>query len=151
VGELADQLTEDLKVAMRAKDTLALNTLRAVKSALKNAAIAKGGADVELDGGEAISIVRKQIKQRQDSVEQFTKAGRTELAEQEEAEIGILERYLPAALSEEELTAMVAAAISETGATARSDMGKVMKILQEQAAGRVDGRTLSQAVMQKLS
>ncbi|MFM1559947.1 MAG: GatB/YqeY domain-containing protein, partial [Roseibacillus sp.] len=128
-----------------------LNTLRAVKSALKNAAIEKGGADVELDGGEAISIVRKQIKQRQDSVEQFTKAGRTELAEQEEAEIGILERYLPAALSEEELTAMVAAAISETGATGRSDMGKVMKILQEQAAGRVDGRTLSQAVMQKLS
>ena len=136
---------------MRAKDTLALNTLRAVKSALKNAAIEKGGADVELDGGEAISIVRKQIKQRQDSVEQFTKAGRTELAEQEEAEIGILERYLPAALSEEELTTMVAAAISETGATGRSDMGKVMKILQEQAAGRVDGRTLSQAVMQKLS
>ena len=136
---------------MRAKDTLALNTLRAVKSALKNAAIEKGGADVELDGGEAISIVRKQIKQRQDSVEQFTKAGRTELAEQEEAEIGILERYLPAALSEEELTTMVAAAISETGATGRSDMGKVMKILQDQAAGRVDGRTLSQAVMQKLS
>ena len=136
---------------MRAKDTLALNTLRAVKSALKNSAIEKGGADVELDGGEAISIVRKQIKQRQDSVEQFTKAGRTELAEQEEAEIGILERYLPAALSEEELTAMVAAAISETGATGRSDMGKVMKILQDQAAGRVDGRTLSQAVMQKLS
>lgn len=136
---------------MRAKDTLALNTVRAVKSALKNASIEKGGADVELDGGEAISIVRKQIKQRQDSVEQFTKAGRTELAEQEEAEIGILERYLPAALSEEELTAMVAAAISETGATGRSDMGKVMKILQEQAAGRVDGRTLSQAVMQKLS
>lgn len=136
---------------MRAKDTLALNTLRAVKSALKNSAIEKGGADVELDGGEAISIVRKQIKQRQDSVEQFTKAGRTELAEQEEAEIGILEHYLPAALSEEELTTMVAAAISETGATGRSDMGKVMKILQEQAAGRVDGRTLSQAVMQKLS
>ncbi|MFP6882130.1 MAG: GatB/YqeY domain-containing protein [Roseibacillus sp.] len=151
MGELADQLTEDLKVAMRAKDTLALNTLRAVKSALKNSAIEKGGADVELDGGEAISIVRKQIKQRQDSVEQFTKAGRTELAEQEEAEIGILEHYLPAALSEEELTTMVAAAISETGATGRSDMGKVMKILQEQAAGRVDGRTLSQAVMQKLS
>ena len=151
MGELADQLTEDLKVAMRAKDTLALNTVRAVKSALKNASIEKGGADVELDRGEAISIVRKQIKQRQDSVEQFTKAGRTELAEQEEAEIGILERYLPAALSEEELTTMVAAAISETGATGRSDMGKVMKILQEQAAGRVDGRTLSQAVMQKLS
>ncbi len=130
MGELADQLAEDLKVAMRAKDTLALNTLRAVKSALKNSSIEKGGADVELDGGEAISIVRKQIKQRQDSVEQFTKAGRTELAEQEEAEIGILERYLPAALSEEELTTMVAAAISETGATGRSDMGKVMKILQ---------------------
>lgn len=151
VADIASQLTEDLKAAMRAKDTLALNTLRAVKSAIKNAAIEKGGADVELNESETVSLVRKQIKQRQDSFEQFTSAGRTDLADKEQAEIAILERYLPAALSEDEVKSMVAAAIAETGASSRAEMGVVMKILQEQAAGRVDGKTLSQAVMQGLS
>lgn len=150
MAKVTKQIDEDLKSAMRAKDTVALNTLRAVKSAIKNAAIEKGGADAELDESEAIAIVRKQIKQREDSVEQFQKAGRTELAEQEEAEIAILHRYLPAALSAEEVDAMVEKAIAETGATSRADMGKVMKILQAEAAGRVDGKTLSQAVMNKL-
>ena len=150
MGEIADQLGEDLKTAMRAKDTVALNTLRAVKSAIKNAAIEKGGAQSELDEGEAVSVIRKQIKQRQDSFEQFTDAGRTELAAREEAEIAILERYLPAALTAEEVAALVETAISESGAVGRADMGKVMKLLQERTAGRVDGKTLSQAVMQKL-
>ena len=136
---------------MRAKDTLALSTLRAVKSALKNAAIEQGGADTVLDETQTVSIIRKQIKQRQDSVEQFSKAGRSELAEKESAEIAILERYLPAALTPEEVSAMVQAAIAETGASSRAEMGKVMKIVQEQSAGRVDGKTLSQAVMQALS
>jgi hypothetical protein len=98
-----------------------------------------------------VSIIRKQIKQRQDSVEQFSKGGRSELAEKESAEIAILERYLPAALTPEEVSAMVQAAIAETGASSRAEMGKVMKIVQEQSAGRVDGKTLSQAVMQALS
>ena len=151
MATISDQLTEDLKTAMRAKDSVALTTLRAVKSAIKNAAIEKGGADAELDDGEAVNVIRKQIKQRQDSFEQFTKAGRAELAEKEQAEIAILERYLPAALSDEEVAAMVEAAIAETGASGRADMGKVMKILQAQAAGRVDGKTLSQAVMAKLA
>ncbi len=136
---------------MRAKDTLALSTLRAVKSALKNAAIEQGGADTVLDETQTVSIIRKQIKQRQDSVEQFSKGGRSELAEKESAEIAILERYLPAALTPEEVSAMVQAAIAETGASSRAEMGKVMKIVQEQSAGRVDGKTLSQAVMQALS
>jgi hypothetical protein len=151
VAALANQLNEDLKDAMRAKDTLALGTLRAVKSALKNAAIEQGGADTVLDETQTVSIIRKQIKQRQDSVEQFSKAGRSELADKESAEIAILERYLPAALSAEEVNAMVQAAIAETGASSRAEMGKVMKILQEKSAGRVDGKTLSQAVMQALS
>ena len=151
MAALANQLNEDLKDAMRAKDTLALNTLRAVKSALKNAAIEQGGADTVLDETQTVSIIRKQIKQRQDSVEQFSKAGRSELAEKESAEIAILERYLPAALTPEEVSAMVQAAIAETGASSRAEMGKVMKIVQEQSAGRVDGKTLSQAVMQALS
>lgn len=151
MAALANQLNEDLKDAMRAKDTLALGTLRAVKSALKNAAIELGGADTVLDETQTVSIIRKQIKQRQDSVEQFSKAGRSELADKESAEIAILERYLPAALSAEEVSAMVQAAIAETGASSRAEMGKVMKILQEKSAGRVDGKTLSQAVMQALS
>ena len=151
MAEIANTLTEDLKTAMRAKDSIALGTLRAVKSAIKNAAIEKGGADAELDEGEIVSLIRKQIKQRQDSHEQFTKAGRSELAEQESAEIAILERYLPSTLSPEEVENLVTAAIKEAAASSRADMGKVMKIVQERAAGRADGKTLSQAVMQKLS
>ena len=96
MADIATQLTEDLKSAMRAKDSTALSTLRAVKSAIKNAAIEKGGADAELDEGETVNIIRKQIKQRQESIEQFNKAGRGELASKEEAEIAILDRYLPA-------------------------------------------------------
>jgi uncharacterized protein YqeY len=151
VAHIADQLGEDLKTAMRAKDTLALNALRALKSAIKNSAIEKGGADAELDDSETVIVIRKQIKQRQDSVEQFTKAGRNELAAQKQSEIAILEAYLPAALASDELAALVATAISETGATSRADMGSVMKLVQSRAAGRVDGKTLSHAVMAALS
>ena len=151
MADIATQLTEHLKNAMRAKDPVALNTLRAVKSAIKNAAIEKGGADAELDEGAIVNIIRKQIKQRRESVEQFTQAGRTELADQEEAEIAILEHYLPAPLSPEEVDELVATAIEESGASSRSDMGKVMKILQERTAGRADGKSLSQAVMKQLS
>ncbi|MCH2062340.1 MAG: GatB/YqeY domain-containing protein [Roseibacillus sp.] len=151
MADIATQLTEHLKNAMRAKDPVALNTLRAVKSAIKNAAIEKGGADAELDESAIVNIIRKQIKQRRESVEQFTQAGRTELADQEEAEIAILEHYLPAPLSPEEVDELVATAIEESGASSRSDMGKVMKILQERTAGRADGKSLSQAVMKQLS
>ncbi|HJM63187.1 MAG: GatB/YqeY domain-containing protein [Roseibacillus sp.] len=151
MADIATQLTEDLKNAMRARNPVALNTLRAVKSAIKNAAIEKGGADGELDEGEIVNLIRKQIKQRRESVEQFTKAGRTELADQEESEITILEHYLPAPLSPEEVNELVTTAIEESGASSRADMGRVMKILQERTAGRADGRILSQAVMEKLS
>lgn len=136
---------------MKARDSTSLNTLRALKSAIKNAAIEKGGADAELDDSEAIAIVRKQVKQRQDSIAQFENAGRTELADNEKAEIAVLEAFLPAALSTEELSSLVTKVVAETGATSRADMGKVMKALQERTGGRADGKSLSQEVMKHLS
>jgi uncharacterized protein YqeY len=145
------QITEDMKTAMRAKDTTALNSLRALKSAMTNAAIEKGGLGTELDETESVAIVRKQIKQRQDSIEQFNKADRPELAEKEQAEIDILSKYLPAALTEEQLMQIVAKAIEETGASSKADMGKAMKRAQELAEGRADGKALSAAVMSRLS
>ena len=145
--EIADQL----KDAMRAKDAVAMNTLRALKSALKYAAIEKLGAEGELEPTEAIAVVRKQIKQRRDSVESFSANNRPELAEKELAEIAVLERFLPAALSAEEIEALTKAAIAETAAVGKADMGKVMKLLQERTAGRADGKTLSQTVSRLLA
>ncbi len=141
----------DLKDAMKARDTVALTTLRALKTALTNAAIESGNKDNVVSDADALALVRKQIKQRNDSIEQFESAGRAELADNEKAEIVVLEKYLPAALSAEEVSAIVADAISETGASSRADMGKVMKIVQEKVAGRADGKALSQEVMKHLS
>jgi hypothetical protein len=141
----------DLKDAMKARDTVALTTLRALKTALTNAAIESGNKDNVVSDADALALVRKQIKQRNDSIEQFESAGRAELADNEKAEIVVLEKYLPAALSAEEVSAIVADAIGETGASSRADMGKVMKIVQEKVAGRADGKALSQEVMKHLS
>jgi len=135
---------------MREKNTLALNTIRMLKSAIKNAAIEKGGADAELNDAEVTSVIRKEVKKRQDSIEQYESAGREELADQEKAEINILEGYLPEPLSEKEMTEIIDEAIAEVGATSRKEMGQVMKLVQERTAGRADGKTLSQAVMAKL-
>lgn len=146
-----DTLTADMKTAMKAKDKVALGTIRALKAAIKNAAILSGSADTILDDAAIMSIVRKQIKQRQDSVEQFVSAGREELAETERLEMAVLEKYLPAALSADEINAIVATVVAETGASSRADMGKVMPLVQQRTDGRADGKTLSQAVMQALS
>ncbi len=145
------QISEDIKTAMKAKDTLALNALRALKSALTNAAIEKGGLGTELEESEVLAAVRKQIKQRIDSCEQFEKADRPELAATEKTEIEILSRYLPAALGETEMLAVIEQAITETGATGKADMGKVMKRAQELSDGRADGKLLSSAVMKRLA
>ena len=136
---------------MRAKDALKLGALRMLKSALKNAAIEKGGAEAVLDDAEASAIIRKQIKQRQDSIEGFEKGGRPELAANEKAEIAVLSAYLPQPLSAEEITALVKDAIAEAGATSRQQMGAVMKIVTAKAAGRADGRALSAEVQKLLS
>ena len=145
-----EKLAEDLKDAMRAKDTVAMSSLRALKSAIKYAAVEKLGADGELSDADALAVVRKQLKQRRDSVEQFTAGNRADLAEKELAEIAILERYLPAAMSEAEVQQLVDTVIAELGATGKQQMGQVMKVLQERSAGRADGKALSQAVSAKL-
>ncbi|MEO5912783.1 MAG: GatB/YqeY domain-containing protein [Luteolibacter sp.] len=150
MSNTATQLPEDIKNAMRAKDTTALNALRALKSALTNAAIEKGGLGTELEESEVLAVVRKQIKQRVDSCEQFEKAGRPELAATEKTEIEILSRYLPAALTEAELLVIIEQAVTDTGASGKADMGKVMKRAQELAEGRADGKLLSAAVMKRL-
>lgn len=149
--DLTVQLQEDLKTAMKAKDTVALNALRALKTALTNAAIEKAGLGTPLDDNESLAVIRKQVKQRQDSIAQFAANNRPELAATEQAEIAILERYLPAALTADELAAIITAAIAEAGATTKADLGKVIKLAQAKAAGRADGKTLSQAVMAALA
>jgi uncharacterized protein len=147
---LSRQIDEDLREAMRAKDAARLSVLRMLKAALKNAAIEKVGADGELGDADAIAVIRKQVKQRQDSIEGFEKGGRTELAEKEKAEMAILNGYLPQAMSEDELRKLVAGTIAETGATSRAQMGVVMKALGPKVAGRADGKTLSTEVQRQL-
>ena len=151
MSALEQQITEDMKTAMRAKDQVSLMVIRSLKAGLKNAAIERGGADAELDDMEVMAIVRKQIKQRQDSVEQFRKADRPELAEKEEKEIEVLEKYLPQPLSEAELDELVDKAVAAVGASSMADMGKVMGEANKLAAGRADGKTLSQKVRAKLA
>ena len=147
---LQKRIDEDLIAAMRAKDSARLGVLRMLKAALKNAAIDKAGAEGELEDSEAMAVVRKQVKQRQDSIESFEKGGRSELAEKERAEIAVLNSYLPQAMSGEELKRIVAETIAETGATSRAQMGVVMKALQQKVAGRADGKTLSAEVQRQL-
>ena len=147
---LQSQVDNDIKDAMRARETVRLNALRLLKSAMKNAAIEKGGAETMLDDAEASAVIRRQIKQRQDAIEGFEKGGRLELAATERAEIEVLTAYLPPALSADEVTALAREAIAEAGATSKQQMGAVMKIATAKAAGRADGKTLSQAVQKLL-
>jgi uncharacterized protein len=148
---LIQQIDTDLKDAMRARDAARLGVLRMLKSALKYAAIEKSGAEGELDEAEATQVIRKQVKQRQDSIESFEKGGRAELADKEKSELAILNSYLPAAMSVEELAGLVRQAIAEVGATSRAQMGAVMKALGPKVAGRADGKTLSQEVQRQLA
>jgi uncharacterized protein YqeY len=148
---LLERVDSDLKEAMRARDTAKLGVLRMLKSALKYAAIAKTGADVELSDAEAAQVIRKQARQRQDSIESFEKGGRAELAAKEKEELSILNAYLPQAMSGDELAKIVRETIAETGATSKAQTGAVMKALQAKLAGRVDGKTLSQEVQKQLN
>ncbi|HEY1768805.1 MAG TPA: GatB/YqeY domain-containing protein [Chthoniobacterales bacterium] len=148
---LSQKIDADLKDAMRAKDAARLGVLRMLKSALKYAAIEKAGAEGELDDTEATQVIRKQVKQRQDSIESFEKGGRAELAAKEKSEIAILQQYLPATMGAEEISRLVRETIAETGATSRAQMGVVMKALGPKIAGRADGKTLSQEVQRQLA
>jgi uncharacterized protein YqeY len=148
---LQQRVDSDLKDAMRAKNTTKLGVLRMLKSALKYAAIAKSGAEAELSEAEAAQVIRKQVKQRQDSIESFEKGGRAELVEKEKEELAILNGYLPQPMSAEEISKIVRETISEASATSRAQMGAVMKALQTKVAGRVDGKALSAEVSRQLS
>ena len=148
---LSQRIDADLKEAMRAKDTTKLSVLRMLKSALKYGAIAKSGAEAELSDAEAAQVIRKQAKQRQDSIESFEKGGRAELAEKEKEELAILIAYLPQAMSADEVAKVVRETIAEVGATSKAQMGTVMKTLQAKVASRVDGKILSAEVQKQLS
>jgi uncharacterized protein YqeY len=133
---------------MRAKDAGRLGVLRMLKSALKYASIEK--SDAGLDDAAATQVIRKQVKQRQDSIESFEKGGRPELAAKEKEELDMLNAYLPKAMNADELATMVRETIAEIGATSKAQMGAVMKAMQEKVAGRADGKTLSQEVSRQL-
>lgn len=146
---LKDQIVADMTAAMKAKDAARTSTLRMLKAAIVNREIEKGGG---LDDEELSKLLRSQVKQRRDSVDQYQKAGRQELAEKETAEIALIESYLPQAASPEDIEQAVAAAITETGATSMKEMGTVMKAAMALLAGKnPDGRVVSETVKKKLA
>jgi uncharacterized protein len=147
---IQEEIDADLKDAMRSRDAERLSVLRMVKSALTNAAIEKRGVAGGLADSEAVGVIRKQVKQRRDSIESFEKGGRPELAAKERKEIEFLAEYLPQPLEEDEINQLVRDAIAEVGATSKAQMGAVMKIVTEKAEGRVEGKKLSQAVQKAL-
>jgi uncharacterized protein YqeY len=140
------RIDQDLKEAMKARDADRLSVIRMLKSALKMASIEQGGADARLDDAAALGIVRKELKKRQDSIEQYKKGGRPELAAKEEFEVTVLQSYLPRPLTEAELRDLVQESIAEVGASSKAQMGAVMKVAVAKSAGRADGKALSAAV-----
>ena len=144
---LKDQVTEDMKTAMRAKDTARLGTVRLLLSAMKQKEVDER---VELTDADILAIIDKMVKQRRESIAQFEKASRNDLADGEKAEIVVLSAYLPQQLSEAEVAAAIAAAISETGAAGARDMGKVMALLKPRLAGKTDMGKVSGLVKAKL-
>jgi uncharacterized protein len=146
---LSKQIVSDLTASMKAQDASRTSTLRMVKAAMMNRQIEKGS---ELDDDDVQKLLRSLVKQRRDSIEQYDKAGRQELVAKEQAEIEVIESYLPQAASPEVIEQAVMAAIAETGANSMKDMGKVMKTVQAALAGKnADGRVISECVKAKLT
>ncbi len=145
---LKDQLNEDLKTAMRSGDTRRRDTIRFLMSGVHNAEIEAGRP---LDDAGVVTVIQRQVKQRRDSVEEYRKAGREDLAGKEEAEIAILQQYLPAQMSRDEVAAAVRAVIAEVGATGPSDKGKVMPVIMERLRGRAEGRLVNEVVTELLA
>ena len=145
---LSNSISSNIAVAMKAKDAVRLSALRMLKAAIMNKGVEKGR---DLDDSEVLQVVASLVKQRRDSIEQFTNAGRVDLVEKETAELAILAELLPAAATAEEIDAAVTAAITESGATTAKDMGKVMKAVMPKLAGKnADGRAVNDAVRRKL-
>jgi hypothetical protein len=146
---LQKEVMEKMKEAMKSKDTTALEALRALKSAFLLANTS--GSGVELSESDEIKIVQKLVKQRKDSAAIFNEQGREDLAEPELAQSAVLEKFLPAQMSEEEITAVIEKIIADTGASSMKDMGKVMGMASKQLAGKADGKTISGIVKNSLS
>ena len=147
---LKEQLTEDMKTAMKAKaeGKQRLAVIRMVRSAIRQAEI---DGKTELDDAGVVSIISKEVKSRRDSIEEFRKGGREDLVEQNEAEIAVLMPYLPKQLSEDEIRELVKAAVAQTGASSPKDMGKVMGALMPKVKGRADGKLVNQLVRAQLA
>jgi len=146
---LTEKIAADLKAAMLAKDTVRLGTLRMLKAAIEYNKVEK--KQESLTDADITGVIKKQVKQRQDSIEGFTKGGRADLVEKEQAELAILKTYLPEELSAAQVEEIVKATIAEVGATAKADMGKVMKAVQAKLAGRADNKLVSQLVSANLA
>lgn len=149
IMKLYDRLNEDIKQAMRNKEADRLLVIRMLKSAIKYTLEEQKRDEASLTDADVITAVRKELKKRSDSIESFKKGGRNDLAAKEESEVKVLESYLPAALSSEEVENLVKAAIAEVGATSKAQMGTVMKLAQTKSEGRVDNKTIS-SLLQKL-
>ena len=147
---LQDKVMEQMKTAMKAKDKVALESLRAIKSALLLAQT-EGGSGDGVSEEDEVKLVQKLVKQRKDSAAIFQEQGRNDLAEPELAQVAVIEQFLPAQLSEEEIEKVVVAVIANTGAEGMKDMGKVMGMVSKQLAGQADGKTISTIVKSKLS
>ena len=146
---LLDKIAADMKDALRAKDAVRLSTLRMLKSAVEYYKIER--KQEKLTDADVVVVIKKQVKQRQDSIEGFEKGGRTDLVEKEKAELAVLKSYLPEEIPQTQLEEIVKAVIAEVGATTKADMGKVMKAVQAKVAGRADNRLVSQIVSAHLT
>lgn len=145
---LKQRLTDDMKTAMKSGDKDTLGVIRLVNAAIKQKEVDER---ITLDDAQVIAVLDKMVKQRKDSVEQYTKAGREDLASVERAEIAVIERYLPAKLGEAEILAAIDAAIAETGATGAADLGKLMGVLKPKLAGQADMGQVSALLKRRLS
>jgi hypothetical protein len=145
---LKQQLTDAMKKAMKARDTLRLSTVRMVLAAIKNREIAQRG---DLDDEAVIAVLSSLVKQRRESVQLYREGHRPELADKEQAELAVLREFLPEPLNEAQVAALIEQAVAETGAAAMKDMGKVMKIVTAQTRGRADGKQVSDLVRARLS
>jgi uncharacterized protein YqeY len=145
---LKDQITDDMKAAMRAKDSERLSTIRLLIAEIKRKEVDER---VEVDDAQVVAIVEKMIKQRKDSITQFENGGRQDLADKEKSELTVLTAYMPAGLSDEEVAVEVAAAVAASGAAGPQDMGKVMGILKPKLAGRADMTAVSALVKKALA
>lgn len=147
-ASILDRITEDLKAAMKARDKVRLRTLRSLRSALQNKQIeeSEGGARAELSEADQLAVVRKQVKQRKDSIEQYRDAGRQDLVDKEQEEIEVLDEYLPQPLSDDELREKLETIIDEVGANSMADMGPVMGRAMGELRGKVDGSRVQKMV-----